>query len=121
MSDHARKKLLEHRNLIVGLNSTAVRLIGLCLRDKHENLIDEAACGVKAAIKGLENFAGIAGCDSGTEYITIALRQMVGWMERRDVAAARKAFNERYETSNDAFISSMNVAFVESGFFPVQS
>jgi len=107
------KTMLREREMIIGVTSTACRLIGLCVRDKREDLIDEATVGLKAAIKGLEAFGGIAGCDSGTEYTTIALRQIVTWMEKRDLDTARNAFDDRYEVSDEKFCASMKRAMAE--------
>lgn len=108
----SNRQMLEERGVIIGITSTAVRLIGLAIRDHQENLIDEAAAGLEKAIDGLEAFGGIAGCDS-TPYTTIALRQIVIWMRARDEPAARKAFDERYQTSDEQFCASMERAWEE--------
>jgi hypothetical protein len=106
---------LRERDIIIGLTSTACRLIGLCLRDHNEAHIDEAIPHVSAAIRGLEKFGALAGSDSGSEYTTIALRQIVLWMQRRDIESARRAFEERYQTSDEEFVASMDRAWEDIG------
>ena len=112
LPDWKKRQLDNERAVITGLTSTAARLIGLCVRDKREDLIDEATEGLVLAIDGLERFGGIAGCDSGTEYTTIALKQIVGWCKARDYDAASKALEERYDVKlqPDGFYRSMEAA-----------
>lgn len=102
------RQMIEERDVIVSLNSTACRLLGVY--NGQENLVDEVIDGLEAAIKGLENFGAIAGCDS-TPYTTIALRQIVIWLLRRDYDAAKKAFDDRYNTSDEKFCASMKHAW----------
>jgi hypothetical protein len=115
MSELTKRMLLNERPVIVGLTSTAARLIGLCKRDKREDLIDKAADKLDLAIDGLQDFGAIAGCDSGTEHTTIALRQIVGWMRARDYEGAMAALHERY-SSEDGFCESMATAIKEQGY-----
>ena|SRR5271170_4491447 len=111
-----RSSALKEREVIVGLTSTASRLLGLSLRDDRFDLIDTAMIGLEKAIEGLDKFGEIAGCDSGIEYTTIALRQIVIWMQKRDADSAQEAFRERFETSDAEFCASMERAAKDVGF-----
>jgi len=98
------------RSVITGVTSAACRLIGLCLRDRREDQIDEAVEGLELAIDGLERFGTIAGSDIGAEYTIIALKQIVVWMKARDLSTAEREFEIRYKGSLNEFVASMERA-----------
>lgn len=116
MDDILKRMLDRERPVIVGLTSTAARLIGLALRDRRGGLIDEAAEALDGVVDGLERFGAIAGCDTGADYTVVALRQIVGWLRARDLGAARREFDARAR-SEDRFYESMDRAFEETAEF----
>lgn len=120
LADRKKRQMDSERHVIVGLTSTAARLIGLCVRDKTESDLDKAADKLDLAIDALESFGGVAGCDSGTEYTTIAIKQIVGWLRARDYDAASKALHERYDLSRqpDGFYISIAEAMTQQGYRP---
>lgn len=77
------------------LTSAAARLIGLATRDGRPELIDRCAEGLIRAIDGLEEFAVLAGSDTGAEPIQAVLRELVGYMRERDYEGASAALMRR--------------------------
>lgn len=120
MDELKNRRLDAERSVITGLTSTAARLIGLCVRDKREDLIDQAAGKLELAIDGLQDFGAVAGCDTGAEYTLVALRQIVGWLRARDYAAAMEALHERYDRERQpgGFYASVAAACKEQGLDP---
>jgi hypothetical protein len=108
---NTKRKLNDDHHIILGLTYAAVRLIG---SDKREDLIDEAAEGLEGVIDGLERFGSIADCNTGAEYTIVALRQIIGWMRKRDYDAASNALRER-EIKDGRYHQSMFRAAREQG------
>jgi hypothetical protein len=63
---------------------------------------------LEGVVDGLERFRAIAGCDNGTEYAVVALRQIIGWMRARDFETVSKALSERFD--KDRYYRSMTEA-----------
>lgn len=77
------------------LTSAAARLIGLATRDGRLDLIDRCAAALTRVNDGLEEFALLAGSDTGAEPIEVVLRELVGYMKERDYEGASAALTRR--------------------------
>lgn len=81
------------------LTSATARVIGLAIRDGHLDALDRCATILSQVDTGLEEFAMLAGSDTGAEPIQVVLRELVGYLKERDYDGASAALDRRMAAS----------------------